>query len=350
MAQKEDPANIIGDAASFMAGASETPMEGMMEKRISTSEAAKAITDAVNPVPKQMGSYQAALAQHLDKIVTFAAQKGIRLDSPEGIGSAMKQAGDSIRSHYYEKILGPVKAINMDISAIPGYSGKISTPSTATLADLDSRLSQINAELDPKFSKGGIAGQAAVKSAGDLNAEASAIRSVLYPRLGQATGLDPLVIARTREAFGSLRRLAEQTNSAASKGRFSANKAANAPITVNPFSASQGKQFIADKAVNAIRGDPVAKAIQKAISKGDIPRYQLPDPSPVAVRGATRKSPIRGESQPLGKVTGTSPEEVAAHLEKLQSRTAEVLKGRHKVLRRPIWEKMGNEPLAKEGP
>jgi hypothetical protein len=313
---------------------------------VALDDAAKVITNAVNPVPEKMGRFQSELAKHFDKIVTFAAQHGINIDSPEGLGRAMKQAGSSVREHYYDKILGPVKELPVDVTSIPGYAGKTATsPSTATLADLDARLSQINADLNPKFAKKGeIAAQAAVKSAGDLNAEASAIRAVLYPRLAQATGLTPEVIAQTRQAFGSLRELAEQTNEAATKARFAANKEAQAPLTVNPFSGSKGKQFLADKVVNAVRPDPIKGAIKNAVSKADVPRYRLPEPDPVAARSALRpprQPPIRGVSKAAGKVVETSPEEVAEHAKKFGEREAQVLKSRNKTLRRPIWADIG---------
>ncbi len=283
------------------------------EASVGLENAAKVITDAVNPLPKQMGPFQKALSQHLDKILTYAASKGINIDSIEGLGQAAKGAGDWIRSHYYENILGPVKDVPMDISGIKGYSGATASPSTASLGQLDARLSEINAELNPKFAKGGIAAQAAVKSAGDLNAEASSIRQILYKRLGEATGIDPQVIAQTRGAFGSLDNLAEQTNSAASKGRFAANKTAAEPITVNPFGGSKGKQFVLDKAVNAVRGNPTENSIRNAVRKADVPRYQLPEPSPTAVRATLKPSgPARPRSWwniPEGGGGGTPPVE-----------------------------------------
>jgi hypothetical protein len=232
----------------------------------------------------------------------------------------MKKAGDSIRSHYYEKILKPVQDLPVDLSAIKGYAGETSSPSTASLKQLDARLSQINAELSPKFAKGGMAAQAAVKSAGDLNAEASAIRSVLYPRLGQASGIAPETIAQTRAAFGSLDNLAEQTRMSADAARHTANATKNAPITVNPFSGSQGKQFVADKAINAARGNPVQKAIRQAMSKANVPRYALPEPNPVATRAALRTPPVRGVSRAAGEVIEPSAAERGAVPRKLAAR------------------------------
>ena len=97
------------------------------------------------------------------------------------------------------------------------------------------------------------------------------------------------------------------------KGRFAANKTAAEPITVNPFGGSKGKQFVLDKAVNAVRGNPTENSIRNAVSKADVPRYQLPEPSPTAVRATLKPSgPVRPRSWwniPEGGGGGTPPVE-----------------------------------------
>jgi hypothetical protein len=281
--------------------------------------AAKMLTDAVNPLPKQMGAFEKSLGDQLDKVITFAQSKGMKVGSPEELAQAMKGTGDWIRQHYYENILGPVKERLASVAGnIKGYAGETSSPSNATLGQLDNRLSQINAELNPKYAKGGIAAQAAVKSATELNAEAAGIRKVLYQELGKATGIDPATIADTRKAFGSLDSLAEQTNSAASKARFAKNIAAREPVTVNPFGASKGKQFLADKAIAKMRGNPVEKSISKVVRRVETAPYELPKPNPTSVTSKLR-TPLRGENPPyVPPRTSTSAEvdSVAAKLAK----------------------------------
>jgi hypothetical protein len=172
----------------------------------------------------------------------------------------------------------------VSLISIKNYSGETSTsPATATLGQLDARLSQINAELNPKYAKGGIAGQAAVKSAAELNAEAAGIRTELYSGIGKAIGVDPKAVADTRGAFGALNDLAEKTGAASTKERFSANKSERAPLTINPFSSGGGKQFVADKAISKLRGDVVGKKLVDAISKAQIKPYELPTPNPTRV-------------------------------------------------------------------
>src|SRR5271157_308099 len=170
---KEDPAKIAADMTTFLVGWMGAGPEGESAAKLSPEQAARKITDAVNPIPTKMEQFQTSVAQHIDKIVTFAKANNIDITSLDGLGQAMKGSGDWIRQHYYNDMLAPVKDRPVSVTAIKGYSGDTATPSTATLGQLDARLTQINAELNPKYAKGGIAAQAAVKSAGDLNAEAA---------------------------------------------------------------------------------------------------------------------------------------------------------------------------------
>jgi hypothetical protein len=279
MADKEDPANITSDAATFLGGYMAGGPKETGSGEVSAGDAAKTITDAVNPLPKQMASFQRTVGQHLDKIITFAKSNRIDIGSLDGLAKAMKGSGDWIKQHYYKEMLGPVKDRPVSIAGrIPGYSGgTLTNPSTASLGQLDARLSQVNAELNPKYAKGGLAGNAAVKSATELNAEASAIRKELYGGIAKATGLDPDTVSQTRGAFGALDDLAEKTGTAAAKERHSANIQARAPVTVSPFSASSGKQFIADKALNYARGDVVGKSLRKAMTRAKVKPYELPN-------------------------------------------------------------------------
>lgn len=280
----------------------------------------KSITDAVNPPAKEMAGFQKSLGHHLDKVVTFAAKKGIPLDSVENLGKAMKEASAGIRTHYYEQVLGPFKNNPVDITAVKGYSGETGgTPSSATLGQLDARLSQINAEMNSKFNKPTeSAVRAAVKSDAELNAEAAGIRSVLYPQLAKATGLTAETIGQTRQAFGALDGLAEKTSASAMQSRSAANKAAQEPITINPLSNT--KTFVADKALNKMRGNPVANAIKTAVGKADVKPYELPKPNPAAAASATRSAPIRGDSHPIGSVAEPSAAERSAVGDRVSAR------------------------------
>ena len=289
-------------------------------------QAAREITNAINPAQKMTG-FEEMLAKHLDKIVTFAAQKGINLDSAANLSKAMKEAGLTIREHYFDAILKPFKNVNMDVSALRGYAGETSTPSTATLGQMDNRLRVVNALLNPKYNKASdIAASAAVKSAEDLNIEAASLREALYGKLGDLTGLGKETIADMNQAFGQLRDLGEVTQKSAEKARFASNKIKNAPISVNPFSKNDATTFVADKALAKLQGDTIGRAISKVMSKTEVPRYRLAMPKRTegAMEQLMRRPPIRGGSTPIGTVSTPSPEEVAALADRLKGRKAAV--------------------------
>ena len=273
---------------------------------ITPASTVRSLTDAINPPVKQMARFEKSLGEQLDKIISFAAQKGIKLDSVENVAQAMKEAATSIRQHYYEKILAPFKDVSVG---------------DTTLGRLDSRLSQINAELASRYAKtGDMAARAAVKSEFELNNEAAAIRNTLYSKLGDVTGLGKEVIASTRKAFGTLESLSETTQEAASASRHAANVASREPWTLNPLSNT--KQFIADKALAKLQGNPVQKAIRNAMSRADIPRYELPEINPPVAAKVPRAAPIRGFSWSPSEPIVSTREEIEAIANKLSARRA----------------------------
>lgn len=226
------------------------------------ANAVRQLSDAVNVPPKQAPKFNSDLSTHIDKVVDYATENRIPLNSREGLASAMKGAASKQKATYYQQVLGP----NRDIAVTPpdGYSGDISNPgemySRATLGQLDARLSQINAELSPKYAKGGMAAQAAVKSAAELNSEAAGIRAVLYGHLGDIVGSDPKGVGALRASFGALDDMAEKTGLSANKARYQANVQAQQPLTINPL--ANHKTFVGDKLINSIRGDKVAADIK----------------------------------------------------------------------------------------
>lgn len=277
-----------GAGQAITALAAEGARAGISKLRepLTPEQAARRITDAVNPVAKTIPGYQEALTKHLNKIMEFADRRGLKINSLESLTKAMQGSGLELKNYWYDKILGPVKANKVQISGIPGYAGK-ADGAVATLGDLDARLSQINAELNPKFAKEGVAAQAAVKSAADLNAEAAAIRKVLYPELSKVTGISAEELSNTRQAFGSLRDLGDKTQLAASKARYATNYSKNAPKSFNPFSKT--KEFVADEALRAMRGDISGKSISKTVQRTKVPKYEYPS----VKNSPTTTAPVR---------------------------------------------------------
>jgi hypothetical protein len=161
-----------------------------------------------------------------------------------------------------------------------------------------------------------------VKSSAELNAEAAAIRAQLYSEVGKATGLSPDVVSQTRGSMGALRDLAEKTETSLASARHATNAAKQAPITVNPFGNS-GKQFVADKAIAAVRGNPVDRAIKQVLSRTNVPGYEMPRAVPQAMKAAIRSTPVRdvGEGTEIG-ISEPLAAERSAVGEKLSARQA----------------------------
>src|SRR5207302_3679235 len=105
----------------------------------SPEEAARRLTDAINPPAKQMPGFQAELAKHLDKIVEFAERRGLKLNSIDNLAKAIQGGGSELKNYWYEKVLGPVKDNKVLTSGIPGYAGS-GEGAEATLEQLDRRL------------------------------------------------------------------------------------------------------------------------------------------------------------------------------------------------------------------
>ena len=313
-----------------------------MTEPFSPEEAARRLTDAINPPAKQMPGFQVELARHLDKIVEFAERRGLKLNSIDNLAKAIQGGGQELKNYWYEKVLGPVKGNKVLTSGIPGYSGS-GEGAEATLEQLDRRLSDINNELAPKYGKEGLAAQQAVKTEAQLNAEAAGIRKVLYPKLSELTGIPAEQLASTRQAMGSMRKLGDQTQLSASTARRKLNTAKNAPKTFNPLDRG-GKNFVLDE---ILKRDPLKAAgrtIEETLGRTNVPKYQSPAVKPASTPQSVRPTPVTGESKPIGSAQTPSAEDIAGHQQNLQDRISKVLASRGQTVRKPIWE-MGEDEL-----
>lgn len=199
-------------------------------------EAAKTITDAVNPPPKSMTTFQNSVQEHLPKAIQAAREQGLPLSGRADLAQAFTAAAEKAKGTYYNDMLGPVKDQAIDTSGIRGYQGATSYYNTATLGQLDARLSEINSTLAPSYEKGGASARAAIsaESKSALTAEAAAIRSRLYQEISNRTGIDQDAIASTKSSMGSMYNIADKITTALNKERFAANQAAqgqNLPAT-----------------------------------------------------------------------------------------------------------------------
>lgn len=349
LSESSDPLGFLAAAAprALGQGAGQALLAAGTAKAFSSSPldaetAANRLTNAVNPPAKNLQAFEQNLTKHFDKVTQYARDNNITINSRESLAKAMQGAADTQRTHYYNNILGPVRGEQVLMSDVPGYSGG-GTGASASLGDIDARLSQINAELRPKYNKGGMNASAAVKSEAELNAEASALRSKLYTELANRTGLTPQQVAETRGSFGALGDLSEKTGLAAAKARTAENTLQQGPVTINPL--SQTKHFLLDKAINAMRGDTAGKAISKTITQSATSPFTPPQPifgekvtvyrpPPITQVGGTAVPSIFDRPEPTGfqgsPVRGPKPQPGAGRVPLWKKMLAESLSGEEK--------------------
>jgi len=227
----EDPANITGDAATTMLPGSEEGVRGVAERlepdrSFGVHDAAKAITDAVNPPPKAMVNYETTLSEHMPKVVDYAKRNGIKIVDRDTLAKAIKGTHDELKADYDKTYIEPTKDVQVPTQNIKGYSGGTVDYNTATVAQLNARLTEINATLSPSYEKGGMSAQSAIsaESKSALNAEASAIRKSLNETVGKKLGIDPKQVGDARSALGSLRNAADKTQSSLNQARYIKNQ------------------------------------------------------------------------------------------------------------------------------
>lgn len=279
------------------------------------AELAAEITDAVNPPGKGMAQFQAKVQKQLPHIVEYAKKNGITLESRADFFQAAKGAADQMKRFYNDEILGPVR--HELVEAPKGYQGGTSVNAqSATLGQMESRLKTLNATLNPAYEQGGVAINAAEKTA--MTAEAAALRDVLNHEIASRMGMTPDEVAQIRTASGEIASIRDKTQLALNAERHAANARERAPLTVNPFGKGP-RTFVLDKAVdkaaNFVRGNPAENGIKSAFEKYQHETPQLPQPKFTPPVKATPKprTPVIDKVNPGQQpVLGASVERSAA--------------------------------------
>lgn len=240
---------------------------GMVPEKVPLrpAQAVETIKDAVNPSPKSVPKYEEALNNQISNIEKFAQENKIAITDRESFANVAKRAGQSARDEYY----GWLKPIESErITPPQSYQGAVlgSHPQpVATLGQLDARLTEINATLNPYYEKGGganIAAQAAVSSEtrSALTAEAAQIRNTLYKEIATRQQVPVEQVAATRRTMGELRYIAEQTNLALNKEQFNVNAAKQQPINLESTLAGIAGRAVQSR-VRARFGTPGDRAV-----------------------------------------------------------------------------------------
>jgi hypothetical protein len=231
---------------------------------LSDSAAAEKFTNAVNPPAKQMPAFQKNVEAQIQNI--REAGQDVPIDQ---LPKALRAKADAMRNDYYDNILKPHADIPRGTDAIPNYGGGSVAPGQATLAQLDSRLSQINAELFPQYEKGGLAGRAALSTQerGMLQAEAAGIRNTLNGELAARNGTTPEAIAKARSDFGQMSNIADKLELAFNKARNAQNREANTPTSFDTTLTGVAAR-LAERARDKTFGTPASRAIKSALRGG----------------------------------------------------------------------------------
>lgn len=207
-------------------------VEGLEQPSIPKPVAVAKLTQAIEPDPKLAPDVMKNLSTHLDTIHA-AATKPINTLADLGEATAQAAANDPYRKSFIE----PYRDMTVSTNYVRGYSGQEVSAGTATIGQLDQRLSQINDTLYPKFNKGGPGSQAAQAAIGSeqasgLMSEANSIRNALAENLSKRTGIDAQVIRDARGRFGQLNDLASKINRTVEERAAQQRLAQNTPLTV----------------------------------------------------------------------------------------------------------------------
>jgi hypothetical protein len=182
----------------------------------------------------------------------------------------MQGRSDTLRAQYYDTYIKPNEGVLVPTQNIPNYSGATTDYNTATLGQLDQRLTTINATLNPAYERGGAIARAAIsaESKAALKAEGAAIRNTLNSTIGSKMGIDPGQIAGAREKFGALSSAADKARMAIDRGRYARNVQKSPVVTDKSTLTRKAGSYVAEKVFNPDR--KVADAIKKLEPESEV--------------------------------------------------------------------------------
>jgi hypothetical protein len=241
-------------------------------------KAAEKLTDAVIPKKEQMAKFQSNVEDTLLDARNAAKRNGYDITDRPSMARAYRGGADDLKAIYDDKMLAPVKG-KLPVKDIPGYEGAQLDANSASAAQLNKRLTDINGELYQSYEKGGQAAQAAVKTKAQLTAEARGIRAVLDPAISDATGYDVATIADTRSRFGKMYDVADKVETSINRGRVTENLKAQGEKM--PTSLQEGGISTATRLKRTVFGHPADRAVNQ-VMQGIRPGGESIPPTPRA--------------------------------------------------------------------
>ncbi|HTC92871.1 MAG TPA: hypothetical protein VK699_05410 [Terriglobales bacterium] len=227
--------------------------------------------------------------------------------------AAASTARDAAQTRpYFDRYLNPSEPDSVGTTNIKSYGGESNGYNSATIGQLNKRLTNINAELYPKFQKGGAgsaASQAAVNAdrAQVLQGEAAGIRDTINNYLSKKYNVPVNQLENLRGEYGKLMDVADTMQFRANALKQAENTRAMTPYSERaPQSATELGGRIVGGTVNKIVGNPTTNALRKAFSYQGKPAA-LPEPSPLPPQ-VPRRPPVwkTGPSGGTPPVPGSS--------------------------------------------
>ena len=265
------------------------------------------MTRALNIAEAERPSHIAATQAEAGNIKQYAADNNIPLNSPRDWANAARGAARESQAYYQTKMLAP--AANDEVSvAGTGYQGRtVGEGQRATIADIDTRLGQINDVLRSAYQKkeGGQVLTALEKTG--LEHEQASLTDLLYGGIAKKTGFTPEQVQAARQRFGRQYSIADQTDAAIG------SRERRVDMNTEGRTVPTSKSGALDSVIQKMRGGPegvASRRFRSALNALDYPAQPLPQAQPVPSHAPTRT--------PVWQMT---PEQLAALKQQLsQSR------------------------------
>lgn len=233
-----------------------------------TEQAARNLTNAINPETKRAPAYIKAAQVEVPNILDYAKRTNNPLNTQIEFAKAAEGNAQESSAHYNDNILGPNSGERAAVpanSTVRKYqpSGENPPPPTATLADINKQIIDLNKELH-KPALNAADQRTALAAKADLQADHDSLVGILHRSLSNLTGVPPEEIADLRQRVGRSRELANDTNAAV----ISRGLQESAPGGQRSFGLPHNLSGAVIKGANELRGGPTAigdRAFQKAI-------------------------------------------------------------------------------------
>jgi hypothetical protein len=325
----------VGQGALMARGASRASASSSAAARVPIEQLSKGTLDnlrkVANPDVNDL-HFDAKFMKHGGEAISqFEQTNGHLPQTAHELGTAFLDSAKANRELYYGKMISSVESD--PLSTPNGYNGAKLTPGTASVRQLDARLTDINNTLEPKFARGGPGSQQAQAAVGAgearaLKAEAASIRAILYPYLGQRLGLTAEQVGGIRDSFGAQRHIGETILISENErfARTAGKEMTPKGLTVNPLSNT--KEFVLDKALNAMRSSesPADRAVREAMAQVRTGGMQRPTPNVQPPQSPPQRTPpwqTNEIDQPQSSITVSTPEQITANEQRiLQNRLA----------------------------